>query len=257
VSTPWLVSWRPAPYEHPVLLCLPQAGAGCGQFRPWQAHLGPDISVIGVQLPGRENRWADPPPASVGEVVTTVADELVAALPPAHPVLVFGHSFGGLLGYEITKRLGRFWNRWPNALVVAGCRPPLMWVGAGRGIVDEDTELDRLLAERQLDASDLDEDSREMVFELLRQDARLSLSYAEADHPPLRCAVEAWGGDDDETVTPEHLDGWRDYTAAEFRGRRFPGGHYFYAEQIDTILPLLRERLADRAVPALDQQEAW
>src|SRR5688500_2256798 len=127
----WLTSWTPEPFSRPVLLCLPQAGAGCGQFRPWQRHLGTDLSVVGVQLPGREARWADPEPSDVEEVVAGVTRELVAALPPNQPIVIYGHSFGGLLGYEITRRLGTAYGRWPNTLVVAACRPPHMWVGAG------------------------------------------------------------------------------------------------------------------------------
>ncbi|MFC7648963.1 thioesterase II family protein [Streptosporangium lutulentum] len=135
MSRPWLVSWLPEPYTRPTLLCLPQAGAGCGQFRPWQDALGTEVSVVGVQLPGRENRFTDPPAHSVGEVVDAVVAELAGALTPGLPLVVFGNSFGGLLGYEITRRLGYHHDRWPDALVVAACRPPACGQ-RGRGLVE-------------------------------------------------------------------------------------------------------------------------
>jgi surfactin synthase thioesterase subunit len=242
-SSPWLVSWHPAPDRLPVLLCLPPAGAGCGQYRSWQAVLAPDVAVLGVQLPGREERWDDPPATDVDEVVAQVAAALTARLHPGAPFAVFGHSFGGLLGHEIVHRLRQAHGLSAAALVVAACRPPHHWLGAGRGLVDDRAELDRLLAERDLDTDDLDEDSREEMLEVLRQDARLSLTYRLPQRPRLDCPVEAWGGADDTTVTAPQLDGWAAYTDGPFRRRAFPGGHYFCLEHTDALLPLLAARL--------------
>ncbi len=234
----WLVPWHPRPDRRPALLCLPPAGAGCGQFGTWQAAFGDAVSVIGAQLPGRETRWADPPPDTVEEAVGSVADELTELIPPELPVVVFGHSFGGLLGYEIARRLGRD-GRWPGALVVAACRPPHHWVGAGRGLVDDDRELARLLDDRRLGDEDLDEDSRELMLDVLRQDARLSLTYTDPAGARVECPLEAWGGRDDPTVLPGQVAGWREYAAGSFRDRVLAGGHYFCLESAEPARGLL------------------
>jgi len=225
--TALLISFDSSPGDRPTLLCLPQAGAGAGQFRQWQQLL-PDISVVGVQLPGREERWAEPPADSVDAVVDAVAAEL-----GGRRLVIFGHSFGGLLGHEIAHRLT------PAALVVAACRPPWMWVGAGHGLVADDVELHRLLEARGLDADDLDEDSREELFEVMRSDARLSLTYVLREREPLTCTVEAWGGDGDDTVSPQQLDGWAPYAGRQFVRRQFAGGHYFCQQRLKEILPIL------------------
>ncbi|TLF86364.1 thioesterase [Nonomuraea sp. KC401] len=239
VSGSWLLPFDAGPPRPVTLLCLAPAGAGCGQYRPWQAMAGPEVSIVGVQLPGRETRWAEPPATSVHEVVTGVLDELTALLKPDDPLIVFGQSFGGLLGYEIVRRLGEEHGRRPRALVVAGCRPPHMWVGAGRGLADDDAELARLLDVRALDENDIDEDSRELLLDVLRQDARLSLTYTH--HAAATPAtLEAWGGQADETVTSGHLDGWRAYAGGGFRKRMFPGGHYFCLERAGDVVAALR-----------------
>ena len=58
--------------------------------------------------------------------------------------------------------------------------------------------------------------------------------------PGLPFPVEAWGGTGDETVTAEHLAGWRRYAAGPFQRTEFSGGHYFYFEHRDEILSKLR-----------------
>ena len=236
----WLVPWHPRPDERPLLVCVPPAGAGCGQFAAWQTALGDDVSVAGVQLPGRETRWADPEPSAMDEAVGAVVAELTGLVPTGHPTVLFGHSFGGLLGYEIARSLWRHWGTWPVALVVAACRSPREWIGAGRGLAGDEVELNGLLDARGLNPEDMDEDSRELMLEVLRRDARLSLSFAGSGQPVVGCRLEAWGGRDDRTVSREHVVGWRDYAGGGFQEREFPGGHYFCLETPDPALVLLR-----------------
>lgn len=250
----WLMPWHPRPDNHPVLLCLPPAGAGCGQFRPWQDALGPEVAVVGVQLPGREERFADPLAETVADAVRAIVAEIVAMVPAAAPLLVYGHSFGGLLGYEVTRGLGAL-GRWPAALVVGACRPPHLWIGAGRGLVEGDDELLRLLDARELEY--VDEDTRELMLEVLRHDARLSLTYVDPEWAVVACALESWGGELDQTVTSSHVDGWRKYTVGPFRHRQFPGGHYFCIEQADSVLFALRELVDGRAVAATPVAGRW
>ncbi|MDT5049567.1 MAG: hypothetical protein QOG75_5465 [Mycobacterium sp.] len=235
----WLVPWHPRPHQHPLLVCVPPAGAGCGQFGAWQTELGEDVSVVGVQLPGRETRWMDPKPSTMEEAVDAIVTELTDLVPAGHPTVLFGHSFGALLGYEIARSLWREWGAWPRALVVAACRPPREWVGVDRGLVDDEATLTHLLDSRGLDTDDMDVDSQKLMLDVLRQDALLSLSYVEPDRPLVGCALEAWGGRDDLTVSPQHVTGWRDYADGEFQERMFPGGHYFCLEEPSPVLNLL------------------
>lgn len=228
---PWLISWRDEPFRTPVVLCFPQAGAGCGQFRPWQQRVGERFTVAGVQLPGREHRFVEPAATSIADVVASIADAIVSAVPADQPLLFFGYSFGGLLAYEVTRELarrGRDGRDGPDVLVVAACRPPHMWVVSGKQAIDGDDEsLERLLADSGLVAADLDEDSYALALDLLRKDAELSASYDVDEQPPVTCPLAVWGGEGDRTVTSEQLRGWHAYAAARLTTRTFAGGHAF------------------------------
>jgi surfactin synthase thioesterase subunit len=183
-------------------------------------------------------------------VVAEVVDALLAR-PAGAPLAVLGFSFGGLLGYEIARRLGLA-GRPPQLLAVAACRPPGCWVGAGRGLAGDESALRDLLGARELDELDeLDEDTREMLLAPLRDDARLSLTFAVADRPAVDCPLWTIGGDRDTTVTPEDLSGWRAYAAGPYAECVFPGGHYFWTEHDDVILAELRtvlQRATERTI---------
>ncbi|MDQ0986964.1 thioesterase II family protein [Streptomyces sp. V2I9] len=240
----WISTWSqdPADRDLPALLCLPPAGAGCQQFRSWQPELNGIAQVYGVQLPGRENRWGEAMPDTFGEAVTAIAAELEATLGD-RPLVVFGHSFGGLIGYEVARRVT------PRALLVSGCRAPTHWDGAGRGIVDDGEELDKLFDTAGLDPALLDEDTRTVMVGMLRKDAQLSLSYVHRPDGLLPVPVHAWGADGDETVSSADLDGWAAVTSAGLTRRTVTGGHHAVLRHPRPVLDHLAVLLRAEGAP--------
>ncbi|MFC4855229.1 thioesterase II family protein [Actinophytocola glycyrrhizae] len=216
----WLVPFAEVG-ARPVLVCLPQAGSGCGVFSSWQDSLD-DVTVVGVALPGREHRFLDLMPATFADVVAEIVAALVATVPAGRSMVLFGHSFGGLLGYEVARALPH--THTPDALVVAASRPPHLSGRAAGSMGDGDgAEVFANL----LSAKELDDDLRELVLEILEQDAELSGTYTDPGGAPVPCPLHAWGGESDELVTAAHLAGWASYAGASFHTRRFPGGHDF------------------------------
>ncbi|MGW0607472.1 thioesterase II family protein [Streptomyces sp. NPDC002644] len=237
----WISTWPAGPgdAELPVLLCLPPAGAGCHQFRSWIPALTGIAQVHGVQLPGRETRWHEPMPDTFGEAVDAVAEELRPIVAAGRRLVVFGHSFGGLLGYEVARRVT------PDALVVSGCRAPGHWDGAGRGIVDDADELDKLFDTAGLDPAFLDEDTRALMVAMLRKDAVLSLSYTHVPGDPVPAPVHAWRARGDETVTTDDMAGWAAVTSRGFRLHHVDGGHHAVLRRPEPLLAHLTGLLRD------------
>ncbi|MDH3668840.1 MAG: alpha/beta fold hydrolase, partial [Paracoccaceae bacterium] len=101
----WLVDWpaRVAPLAS--LLCFPGAGAGASVFRGWAEGLPPYVSVSSAQLPGREERIDEQPAENLPAVADAIAGEWLARR--ALPTVIFGHSMGAVLGYEVAQRLSQ------------------------------------------------------------------------------------------------------------------------------------------------------
>jgi surfactin synthase thioesterase subunit len=208
----------------PVLVCLPQAGSGCGVFRSWQDALGDAVTVVGVQLPGRENRFTVPPPESFAHAVAETVAALVNTV--GRPTVLFGHSLGGLIGYEVARALPAP----PDALVVAASQPPHRNGRAAGIALDTDVGFARTLA-----AKGLDEDLRELALMTLRQDADMAATYEPPSGAPVRCDLHVWAGDADERVPAADLAGWRGYAGGAFHSRQFAGGHDFCVRNPEAV----------------------
>lgn len=249
----WLVEWEPPATARLLLVCLPHAGSGAFQFRRWQQLAGPGIAVAAVQLPGRENRWGEEPVTGAEEVVRELAPVLAARLDL--PYLVFGHSMGALLGYELARALGTGYGSWPVALVASACRAPDAQGEPTGAAAMSDGELVAELAEDGAVPAYVA--ANEKLVPVVARPLRADLTLCDRYRPPatetvLPCPVHAWRGRDDLAVTDEHAGQWRAWSAEPADVRRFDGGHLYHLDRPDEVVDALR-RLGERALTGVGE----
>jgi surfactin synthase thioesterase subunit len=209
------------------LFCFPYAGGGASIFRTWPQRLPPDIEVCAIQLPGREDRFLETP----FDKLSSLIEALVGVLDPYldFPFAFFGHSFGSLIAFELTRRLRRQKAPCPLQLFVSGSRAPQ--------IPDPDPPMHQLpdaefieelrrfngTPKTALENSEL----MELFLPLLRSDIHLGETYVYSTEAPLDCPITAFGGLEDEEVSREELAGWSEQTRSRFRMHMFPGDHFY------------------------------
>ncbi len=225
--------------------CLPFAGAGASFYRCWPP-VDTAIEVVALQLPGREERFAEPVAGSVAQCV----DDLLAQLdrqPQQSDFGVFGHSFGALLAFELARQLSARGTP-PRCLIVSGSADP------GHPLTRRSTELndDQFLARVEELAGYVhpalaDEEMRELVLPALRGDVELHESYRPTDSEPLPVPILALRGDRDELVTEDECRSWASWTSADFQLREFPGAHMYLAEQAIAVQHALAEAMSEPA----------
>lgn len=76
------------------------------------------MQLYSIQLPGREALSGQPSLTDPGQVTTALAEEIAGA-DDNRVFGVFGHSMGGLLAYETTRRLARTHQRRPALLALS------------------------------------------------------------------------------------------------------------------------------------------
>ncbi|WP_329055207.1 alpha/beta fold hydrolase [Amycolatopsis sp. NBC_01488] len=237
-SATWFVRFHPAAPGAPRLVCFPHAGGSASYFHPFSAALAPEVDVLTVQYPGRQNRHAEPLVDDLFVLADRLADALAAEV--AGPVAFFGHSMGASLAFEVARRLGPG----PLGLFVSGRRAP---AASPPGQARERSD-DELLADvRQLGGTDAGvlahPQFARMVLRVLRNDYRAAQSYHYRPGPDVSCPIVALVGDRDPWVPEAEARRWAGYTSGGFELKSFAGGHFYFNDHTAALSRLLGERL--------------
>ena len=239
--SPWLVALTSRPSATRRLVCFPHAGGGTIFFRSWARLVPPDVELLVVHYPGREDRVAEPMVGSVGEAARAAADALLAE--PACETVLFGHSMGASMAYETLRLLEAKGHSGAGRLCVSARKAagfPERVDAAPRS----DANLLDLLRIHGGTPEELleNEGFRHMLLPTLRDDYLVVDSYRpDPAAQPLRAEVLAFVGDSDASVSVDEAATWAGVTSGEFRMRVLPGGHFYLAEHIAEVLSLALE----------------
>jgi medium-chain acyl-[acyl-carrier-protein] hydrolase len=245
--TPASSRWFFQPKLHPQprlrLFCFPHAGGGASVFSHWSSYVPAGVEVWPVQLPGRQNRLSEPPLAQISAVVQVLAPALQEVLDI--PFAFFGHCMGAHLSFELTRRLRSEGAPLPQHLFVAARRAPqLPDPNAHCHHLSEPVFLKAVSNLNGLPGEFLE--NKELVrlmMPTLRADFKAVETYTYTDGEPLECAISAFGGTGDYSVTPNELIAWRNQTTATFRFHLFPGDHFFIHSHQASVLKTISQEI--------------
>ncbi|MFG2439831.1 thioesterase II family protein [Streptomyces sp. NPDC048508] len=228
--------------EQATLLCVPFAGAGPSFFHPWRELSAGRWRVTSVELPGRERRILDTPYRNVVEAAKGSIDDIVADLGEGTSTVLFGHSLGAVLAYELAHLLptrGVHVER----LVVSGSPGP--WTQRERratGLPDEEflARVEEFAGFRH-EALDHPE-MRELILPVLQADCEMHENYVPSTDTPLAVPVCSLRGAWDGLVTAAEARQWQDATTAGFTYAEFPGDHMYLVDHGRDILDTIAAR---------------
>jgi surfactin synthase thioesterase subunit len=229
------------------VICFPHAGGSAGAFLAWQPAFGQQVDLQALEPPGHGRRIGELPIADLERLL----DAIEGAVQPLldRPCVLFGHSLGALIAFELARRL-----RHPaiERLVVSACRAPRhlpsplvrelanlddeAFVEGTRvfgGLPDEVLENEDLLA---------------IFLPILRADFDLVSRYRYRPAALLDIPVVAINGEDDPHVPDEMLEAWQDETSLPLVRQTFAGGHFYLFE---ISVPALAEVLGLKSDPTL------
>lgn len=266
----WLRRFHPAPPGPvPRLVLLPHAGGNASYYFAFSQALSAYAEVLTVQYPGRQDRFAEPLAGSIGAMVDGVHQALRPWLDG--PLVLFGHSMGALVAFELARRLEAEARAGAEAgsgsdfgsgsgsgadagvtvrgplrgLIVSGRRSPLLQSADDDLPQDDDGLLAHLGSLAGTDPRLLaHEGFTELILPSLRADYRAVREYRCAPGPALRVPVSVLCGEQDPRVTVPDAMAWRELAEGAFTFRGFPGGHFYLAEHQDAVVRAVREDLA-------------
>lgn len=240
---PWVVIPRPTPNARLRLFCFPYAGGGASIFAPWGRAVPPEVEVVAVQLPGREARLGETPFSDLMALVDAVTPKLAPYMD--RPFAFFGHSNGGLMAFELTRRLRRDGSTGPVQLFIGGRPAPQV------ELTDPPIHAlphDEFLAVLRRFAGTPEEvlqnaEIMELIEPMLRADFSLGETYRYVPDRPLAIPISAWAGERDGEVPTWQVEAWKEQTTAAFHFRVFPGDHFFINGDRDQVLAELNAEL--------------
>lgn len=228
-----------------ILFCLPYAGGGATFYRTWPPQPLPELFIEPVQLPGREELFDDPWPASVEAAADVVVDYVLTVAGATDRIALLGHSFGAVLAFEVARRLSVDRARPPVHLFASGSADPTASLGRNSAALPDDEFIARVeqiagyrhpaLAEPEL---------REILLPVLRADVALHESYRADPEPRLSTPITAVRGVNDHIVSAADCAGWKRVTEAGCAVVELPGGHMYLADNPAPLLELVHRTLA-------------
>lgn len=223
------------------LVCLPFAGAGASFFHPWRTEAPSGVQVVAPQLPGREWRVDEEPYLDAGRAVDAIVPEVLAAVAGSGPVVLFGHSLGALLAFELAAALTEDGRTAVDHLVVSGAPGP--WTRRARratGLDDEAfVERVREFAGYTHEAFAVPE-MRELILPALRADVAMHENYVPRVDRPLDVPITAVRGRTDELVSTVDAREWAAATTRDFVLVEVTGGHMYLVDGAHHVLDLVK-----------------
>ncbi|MEW1693765.1 thioesterase II family protein [Streptomyces sp. NPDC091265] len=246
-SGDWIRGYRPRPDAALRLVCFPHAGGSATAYHPWASAFGPDIDVLAVQYPGRQDRHAEPLVHDLQELADLALPAVRDAV-EGRPFALFGHSMGAALAFEVTRRLEAQGDG-PSLLAVSGRRAPSLPATSGGPVhhLDDDAVVAHLQDLSGTDPRLLeDPDVREMILPVVRADLRAVETHRSAPGTTVDAPVLSLTGADDPWTSVAEARGWSAHTTGDFSLRVFPGGHFYLAEHQAEVVAHLSEELGSR-----------
>jgi medium-chain acyl-[acyl-carrier-protein] hydrolase len=225
------------------LLCFHHAGGNAGMYRQWPRLLPPAIELVAVQLPGRADRFGEPP----FDRMRPLVDALIEALKPLldRPFACYGASMGSRVAWALAHALRERSMPMPIQLSVACDTAPSLddgtwpWEGRADGLEGYMREMGgtppAVLAEPEL---------LEALLPTLRADLHVLSTHKFRPAVPLDVPIRAFAGTGDTAAPPHRMSAWRAETTARFDLDVLDTGHFFDAEAERRVAETVGQDLA-------------
>ncbi|WP_432746071.1 alpha/beta fold hydrolase [Streptomyces sp. JH002] len=232
------------------LVCLPFGGSGTSFFRPWDELTGGRFEVLPLRLPGREHLIDVEPYRDVHRATDGLLADLLEELGGPAGVVLFGHSVGAVLAYELAQRLRAVPEVEVLRLIVSGSPEP----GTQRTLratgLPDDAFLERVgeIAGYSHDAMAVPE-LRELLLPTLRADVEMHEAYRPSTLDPLPVPITALRGAEDQLVPRAQAAAWREVTAAGFDLHEPAGGHMYLVDGAASLVSLIDKVVHGSSAP--------
>lgn len=241
----WFVRPRANPLASLRLLCFPYAGGGTSVYHDWTEGLPNNVEVISVLLPGRGPRLKEKPLISIMGIVDALLEQIQTL--DSKPIALFGHSYGGLLAFELARALEKV-NHPPIFTALSACRaahlpnpkspihdlPPEDFIRELKALEGTPPEI---IAHHDL---------LHAALPSLRADFEALETYAYSEGAKLASPLYVFGGLQDSIVSRPELETWEQLTTGYFKLQMLVDRHHYLESSRGALLRMISEIVRNR-----------
>lgn len=210
------------------LVCFPHAGGAASFFNPWSSLLPAHMELLSVQYPGRQDRIAEPCLERMEELSAGITTALSRLLD--RPIVMFGHSMGATVAFEVALQLEKIFSFTPVTLFVSGQQAPHI-PSKEEAPGDDEAMIAEIRGFGDGSAAALDDpDLLELAMPSIRADFRLIHNYRTQPVRAISAPITSYVGDKDPDVSTEKAQAWGRATRGKFHFESFPGGHFYLSD---------------------------
>ncbi|XP_071966186.1 phenolphthiocerol/phthiocerol polyketide synthase subunit C-like [Antedon mediterranea] len=223
------------------LICFPPNGGGPSVYAWWQEKLSKNnVQLIMAQLPGWEGRHNEKPLQNLEEIVSKLTENLAPRLLPGRFIL-FGHSIGGLIAFEVAHLLKTMGLQPAHMIISSWYAPTLDYpnsIELSKGPVilkqiEQDINNNIPVTNKSPTLSFVDDDvlgNPDVMRRLIpcfNAGFKICQKYNYTHSTKLQCGMTVFGAKSDRFIPPNSLDAWCHEIDENhhFKKIMVPGGH--------------------------------
>lgn len=233
---------------------MPYAGGSSAIYNQWKSYFDFPISIQAIELAGRGRRIYDPLYNNIDEAI----DDIMNIIRPEiqqqqqQDYVFFGHSMGGLLAYELTRKIQQEQLPLPKQVFISGASAPNISKDRKKYNslpMDEFREEVLNLGGTPKEIFEYPE-LAELFLPILKNDFKLVETYPYGGKKEtLQVDISVFLGRSDDLAGEE---GWSELTNKQYDIHNFDGGHFFLNEKIKEVINTIKTTLTCKSPERLD-----
>ena len=216
------------------MFCLPPAGCSANVYFAWKKILAPDIQVIALEYPGHGTKLKQDLIHDVDEMAQHLAEEIASQLETAEPYILFGHSLGAALIWQVQQCLQQLNLTIQLKLMVVSSRPEQAYLQhiVGKHLLDDDAFITTLKQYNHIPEQLLNHpDMLRFFLKIIRHDFALSDQLLQRKmiktEIPLLCV---YADQDPDIPNAACMLAWQQYSTHWQGLMKLSGDHFYFSD---------------------------
>ncbi|WP_051236466.1 thioesterase II family protein [Paenibacillus pinihumi] len=227
------------------LICFPYAGGSSAIYYEWQPYLrSGGIDLIPFELQGRGRKLGEALHTRMDLLIDQAVAEVMEIIGRNRRYSFFGHSMGGLIAFEMVKKLMEAGFASPERLFISAKSSP-----CSNHLIEKYSKLnDEALLEKLYRDGGVNEEFVRSVFlqeaflPIIRADYELIETYKANLSAKVDCPITVFYGDSDK-ITSKEISLWENYTHADTSFIAIGGGHFFIRDRYPEVIQHINDQL--------------